>query len=518
MKTTRAAKPVLFALTAAIAALVLSCDFGFLGGLESGGPDEALTLTVEPFAGGERLLWSRSDGTLAYYEDHYTESGRTVQLQRYAADGTFRYGYLYQYDGNGHKTLAAYYDAASALRWYQAFMIQDGLIVASAEFDAAGAPQWGRRYEYGGGATAGKPLKSARFDAAGLLSGGAEYAYDLSGREELVTAYGESDAMGARALAPPAQLSAASAARVARNLAAPLKLNFIMPSVPVGYAFPDMPANFASLPVAGYGYTFYDEHGSSYVELRADWYPLKVSRTDDRIDRAVAVEAAWDASNRLIGKKSWYGSTLALELSLSYDASGYPASLSASGAAMLLPLRYDLSYAESGVRVPVRLNVSSGGALLQYFTYRYEGLDGIVLPSNPEELRSLDPFAFLDGFAEAVVSIDHYDGDDTLIETFSFSRDGSSLRVDVKDGAGALSGYYLASYDPDGRMASLGSYNAAGLELWSNAFGYADAVRLGELLGAQAAPELERLGRLAEHYLGDGITSYAQAFVMDLLF
>jgi len=521
-----------------IVALVSACTFGFLDDADLGDGEEGLHSVKTTIEGGYKIEWYNSAEVLQYYAEFYLTGELVNQMQSYSATGILRYSYLYQYDADGNKTLVAYYDSANALAWYQIFQYSGTLVSATAEYDGAGLIQWSRQYAHGTGTLAGRVLSSASFDEDGTLDGCAVYTYNSDAEPKAVsmTAYGlvpcgVSTAPAASAV--PAASSASgvpvvftavtASSRATRSGATPRARITLVPPSPPEYVLKSMPDQSAldALGVDSYTFWQYDTHGSSELTLTDEWYPTRVSRTDDRIEEAVSMELSWDASHRIERKKSYYGSTLALDVTMSYTDTGLPAVATTTGAAMLLPLEYALTY--DGYR-PTRLDVSSNGNLLQYFEYDYTNPP--TLPGSVEELRTIDPFAFLEELKGATFSIHHFDGDDKLVETFSFSAAGDGLKVDVLDSTGASNGYYLVTYDASGFKASLACFGADNVQQWSYSYGYEDAVADLEDAATAAGIDLDSMGRLAETYIADAVEDgtadyfieYAKGFVMDLLF
>lgn len=470
------------ALVIGLALALASCNFGFLDDADLSGAGEVLREEVTAITGGERHAFYNSADELQYYEDHYITAAKTMLL--------------------------AYYNASNELRWYRAFTYNGETFETIAEYDGADARQWSRRYQYGNGTDA--PLtaiaKAASFASDGTPTGCAVYdEFDSSDRASFMTSYGGvSCAVAGLSVAKAAP---GVAARSTTRAIAPLKV----PVAPV-YAVPPIPDSPAldTLGVSGYTYWNYDSYGTSELSMDEDWYPVRVARVDSRVAETVSMELSWSAGHRISRKMSYYGSTLALDVSMTYNDDGYPVQASTSGAAMLLPLDYELVY-ENGV--PARLNVSSNGSLLQWFKYEYTGA---ALPASLSAIRGIDPFALLDDLAESELTIEHYDGDDNRIETFEFLAAGDDFRVNVRDSDNALNGYYLASYDAGGKIASLSAYDGADSLQWNNSYSYTDLVEDAVLLSKAAG--VSDFGRLAETYLTDDVQEYAKGFVMDLLF
>jgi len=462
-----------------------SCNFGFLDDADLSGSGEVLREEITAIAGGERHAFYDTADELQYYEDHYITAAKTMLL--------------------------ANYSASNELRWYHVFTYNvDGHIETMAEYDEADVRQWSRRYEYGNGVPvpAATVVKAASFDGNGTPSGCVIYEFDPSNRVSFLTSYGGVSC--AIAGLSVAKATTNTAARFTPRTIAPLKM-----PVEILYEVPSIDTALSTLEKSGYTYWNYDTFGTSELSMDKDWYPVRVARDDDQLEKTVSMELAWNDSQQITRKKSYYGSTLALDVSITYNDDDYPLKVTTSGAALLLPLEYEFVY-ES--RIPARLNVSSNGSLLQWFKYEYTGA---VLPGSVSAIRGIDPFALLDDLVKSELKIFHYDGDDTLVETFEFLADDADFRVNVRAPDDSLNGYYLASYDAEGMIASLSAYDGSGLQ-WNNSYSYTDAVEDATLLAAAALAEAglteADFGRLAETYLTDDITEYAKGFVMDLLF
>ncbi|HAW85398.1 MAG: hypothetical protein A2087_06910 [Spirochaetes bacterium GWD1_61_31] len=478
-----------FALLVLVLTLLLpACDFGFLN-TPHDNSDASLRVEESAIDGGIRYQYFDGD-SLKYYEDHFITDSLTNQVQRFNAAGVLQYSYLYQYDGNDHKTLTAYYDAANQLVWYQASHYSAGLVSAVAEYDAANLLQWAARYAYGldiAQPEYNQVTMYARFDGTGNLVSGFTQTWEAAEQPLLKTEY-----------------QAAADRSRSRGL-----LSLTAPAAPAADTLPAMPApaDLVALGVVAYTYNLYDTNGATELCFNADWYPTSLRRVDSRIDNIpVKVELEWDGT-RIARKTSHYGAIMALDVAVEYDAGGFPNLFRTSGAALLLPLDYAIVYDAN--RVPTRLNVSSNDALLHYFVIGYGG-PGISLAVDA--VRGFDPFAFTAALDSAELDIAHYDGDDVLIETFSFAKSGNVVTVTVRDAAGNATGSYQASYGADGLAVELAAYDAADTQLWVCRYGYDDAMMVAEstLPGAD-------FGRLTENLKLTDITDFAKAFLMDLL-
>ncbi len=478
-----------------LAAMLASCTFSFLEVGDISIPEDQLVCTITDIVpDGKMYSYSTKAGVLQYYVEHYyTAGGKEKQQQKYSSAGVLQYSYLYEYDAAGNQSFAAYYDATNTLGWYRVSTYTGALVESIREFNGANALQWTKRYSYGTDTLAEKVLGLAAFDGSDTLTDYTQYEYTTFKNEikpSITRVYGKT----------AATVKASSRALV--SLTRPTTPTLTIPAMPDAAAY-------TALGALSYTYYYYDENGESEIVMDKDWYPQKITRTDGRVAKPVSMQLTWGTDHRISRKSSYYGTTLALDVALTYDSvSGYPTKAVTTGAMLLLPLEYEIIYDTS--QIPTRLNVSSDGKLLQWFEYKYTGPS---LPLTLTAIRSVDPFAMFDELVKAQLEILHYNGDNILLETFQFLADGNNIRLNVLDAAkaNAINGYYLGAYDVEGRVASLTSHSADGTQLWSNSYSYADAIKLLDA-------NIPEFGRLVDTYLTNDMANYAQAFVMDMLF
>lgn len=470
---------------------LVACNFDFLQNADLG-LEENGYVTEEAIPGGIRYKHFTGSDVLKYYEDHYLTDNRCVQIQRYSAQGQLQYTYAFAYDGDGRKSLMAYFDAASQLIWYQTFTYSDTELASITEYKAGEIRQWVRLYDYDN-TNPEEPLLTlhAVFNSDLSLAGGFIIGYD-AGSPRQKTVYGS--------MTPTRGLINASSRAL---------LDLDLPALPDPASLPGVPtqAMLEALGISSRTFWFYDEFGTSEIQLDKDWYPLQVSRTDTRIAKTASLQLEWEAG-RIKRKKSFYGTTLALDLTLAYTASGLPKTISSRGAALLLPLDYTFTYADTGL--PEKIEVSNSGNLLQYFELSYSGdvpdLAGV-------QQRGIDPFAWNDLLDQAGLTISHYDGDNRLIQSFSAAKVDDTLRIEVRNPDSSLNGYYSLAYDVNGRAASLTAFDASAVRQWSYEYSYAES----DLIALTGLDEAD-FGRLAETWLTDDLVEYAKAFIVDLLF
>lgn len=499
-------------LIAAIVLLVLfmACDFAFLDG-DRTIPTGGLHYHDENFAdgGGYRRTWHDDDEVVQYYEDFFITDGLLMQHQNLDPAEALRFAYAYSYDGQRRMAVEAYYDSTAALVWYDAFSwTAEGNLEVQREYDASGALQWARRYAYAAAEVDGRVSISAFFGPDLALRAAACNDYDPHDRLSKESYFGEDEtgqpAASARAF-PAFDPASARAGRAAPARSRAI-LALALPAVPEMPAL-DMPADAAAIALAPSGsrYWFYDSATealpASSVAFDAEWYPTALFRSDPAAYQDISVALGYDGLKRISRKRTEYGSVVALDVGIEYDGDTlFPVRVETSGSSLLMPLDYGIEY--DADRRPIRVSVSSNGALLHYFTYAYSG------PSvgSVEEARSIDPFRFMDELMAANLVISHYDGDEVLIETFTASAIPEGLRVDVHTPEGVLNGYYVLAKDTEGNLVSFSSYSADGTKAWSYSYDYTLAI-------AELAGQAERL----LEYLPEGAAEYANAFAFDLL-
>jgi len=400
------------------------------------------------------------DGVLSsYVVRHISDTAaRTVdQEQFYKADGTLKYSWKYDRNADGLVTTTAYYDAAGDLLSYFAYAYGSGAVVTTqASYDAAGQLLWLRRYETN---SAGGIETAASYNGSEELTGALQYFYiDEQEGWNMEVAYGTDTGN----LAGDVTVDDPVAGAVnTETLNAEARLSLTLPVVgPLpSPAIPD-PAS-SGLPVSGYRFSLDDDHGNTLVALDENYYPLSGTRTDDRLDCAVSVELEYDAENRIVGKETRYGSTLALGIAIAYQGDTlYPVRVETTGKSMVMPLDYGIEYGANNEIVSVA--VYSGNTRIRHFEYDYE--TPVVDPPEPADIRGMDPFSFLGDVLAAGATISEYDGDGALIETFSATSTIGGLTVEVRlptdagEPGGDVNGRFQILYDDEGNCSSITAY------------------------------------------------------------
>jgi len=105
-----------------------------------------------------------------------------------------------------------------------------------------------------------------------------------------------------------------------------------------------------SLDLVNYRLAWKDTDGSSLVKVEplpggSIFRPVSMERTDRRLGNStVRMTLSYDAeSGRISAKETYYGNMLALRIAMTYDTDGFPTSMDTTGAALLLPLKYDIT-------------------------------------------------------------------------------------------------------------------------------------------------------------------------------
>lgn len=105
-----------------------------------------------------------------------------------------------------------------------------------------------------------------------------------------------------------------------------------------------------SLDLVNYRLAWKDADGSSLVKVEplpggSIFRPVSMERTDRRLGNStVRMNLSYDAESvRISAKETYYGTTLALRIAMTYDNDGFPTSMDTTGAALLLPLKYDIT-------------------------------------------------------------------------------------------------------------------------------------------------------------------------------
>jgi hypothetical protein len=427
-------------------------------------------------------------------------------MQHYAADGILGYSHAYDYNANGDLTLDARYDGSSVLSCFNVTDYDSFNNVTSVRaYDGSSTLTSAYKYDFLTSAADALVSQWGTFNSASTVSSMTVNTYYADAPTKLFYETSYAAAASDTASTAIAAQRSAQAAR-SREVVAASKLSLTLPTVP---AVPTLSLSTDGLSVSGYTFYEYDDCGTSVLTLNSGYYPTNFLRKGDtRVSKDINVALTWDSAGRIAEKLTTYGATSALDVQITYEsaASYFPTKIVTTGASLLVPLTYDIAYADSTHHWPQRVSVSSNaGTLLQYFEYEYSGSDYTTLYNDA---KSLDPFKFFDDVIKSVVKIKHYDGDGNLVENFVFSADTANrgLRVDVTSPADVANGYYFLGYDTAGNVASLSGYAADGTQTFAYTYDCNSAINT---VTQQAARYIE--------YLPADATSIATNFLYDLL-
>jgi len=517
-----------------------SCNFNFTADKnETASP--ALRCVTETSDNVQLNKWYDGD-TLKYYDEKYILAGtekttRLIdQIQSYTDSGKLKNSYRYTYTSAGLPETVAYYDSTNALKWFYAYeYVTVGTVTrisAQYEYDGANVLQCARKFTWTDMGTATGELKNAVFfDETKALKGGLSYYYLSDSKKwNMEISWGtDTDSIGTGDAPSVCAADAVNQATVANHG----RLALTSPAIPAA-SVPSVPADLSAsgLAAALYRFQYEDTYGVSRVSLDKDWYPSSAYRTDSRLGAdALLVELAYDDAHRIVTKTTSLGATKALVVNIAYDADSFPVTIATSGAAMLLPLEYTVTY---GTNHQVsKISVTSDGSLLRYFTYAYTAPTTAVTAPTA---RSIDPFAFIDSLLSSAVTISEFDGDDKPVETFvsrkadtviGATTTGVIFDVHKGDASGALNGSFVVTISASGVPVALSAKKADGTELWNRDFSSQSAILDRAKTGLTGLPASltgfgNSYGRLLETYLpSDGKTpaaGIAENFVYDLLF
>jgi hypothetical protein len=465
------------AVAAALMALLASCNWDFLNGDGTDGEPAYHYETIKDDQG--RVVTMKcynADDVLQWYESYgYDDDDNRTKTQRYSADNVLQYTYLYDWQ-DGKITIEAYFDGDNTLRWYDHSTYDGEQLVELCEYDGDDALQWFEVYEY---SATGKQTLAERFDGSSppALVGASTFEYDAEDLLVLEKSYDENGDLCAKtthewnaegkearsvtyrapdssaSLAPPsARLGGAVTGRAA-GAEPPLPV----PEEPPPDA-PSVTLTEQDLEVAARSFWFYDAYGTTQVTTTPEYLPTAIARQDTRLEEDVSVALGYDEADRITSKTTSYGDTEALKIVLTYErASGYTVSrIQSSGAAMLVPLNFDLSYDDG---LPTEVVIGYDTSTLFTLTYTYEA-------DNP---------------LKHTITVKDGDGNLYGCYVFTLAEDYLSARIDVytDEARKHPNGYYKLAYDEGSRTVSFTSYNASGKPVQRYSYGYEDLEGLG---------------------------------------
>lgn len=289
-------------------------------------------------------------------------------------------------------------------------------------------------------------------------------------------------------------------------------------SDPVLVDLPVPPVGDATLELKTCRLAWKDADGSSLVTIEpvpadipggALYRPVSAERKDRRLGNStVTTNLGYDGDGRVAVKETYYGNTLALRIALAYDPAGYPTTIETTGAAMILPLRYGITWGSNHSldRLDFYAKKIVGGSttdvLVQYFVFDYSAGNLPNPPLTMSALRSFDVFDFGNGILNAITDtgmmIQNYNGDNQLQQTFSLSAIASGqpgypgykavvMTAPTDDKPSVSNGWYQIGY-AGGLATSIGAYDKDQKELWTQSFGYGTA-EVGAFIDTLGLPD-----------------------------
>ena len=527
-------KRILVALAACLI-LFSSCVFDFGGDDNDGGNDpsaepQAYDIDLVSLSVQVRRHYSAADvflGSEVWFIKSGTESGSRLveQIQYYDAEDslTSTTAFAYTDDTASAKfTTVSRYDAANTLQ-----------SVESYAYDGDGEIESVSTYQYDGDSgdcllTGTRMVSSPGFvSAAGSMrvvsvysvpdSGTAGTSLALSGaaaRYFLPASTGDDDwnlevSWAGTGFEPPSTGNVCAGASVLDSVQHPDRI--VLSSLPdLAGTVPDAPNQeelwTSGLAITGSRASYADGYGDSEIAFDSDWAPVSLVRSDERLEKAVSIQLVRDGSGRITAKKTYYGTTLALELDVTYDGDGYPLTVSATGAAMMLPLSFAVTYGSgSGYDHSITwITVSVSDIPMYRLSFAYNNELGAI-PLTLKDAASFDPFSFAESLLASSVEISCYEigeTSDDLYATFTFAPVTGGVRATVTDDKDAMTGFYEILYS-GGLAGSLAAYDADSKQVWYKEFGYGasffndlyDSIELPSVSSA----DIDRVTALGSH-------------------
>lgn len=499
-----------FALLFSLILVLSSCSLDFLNkAAKDNSTDTKSDYTVinsdktrmDCFDGNDALKW---------YELYTPSKDAPDRTQRYSAQGSLLWTYIYSYNSLGKPVVEAYYahsDSGDVLSWFTQYFYDAATesLTITVNFDAASAQQWA---EYRIFTASNKLSKVIQADLNNVIKSVEAYTYDAStdaliayktygANQRLLSATtyavvdSSSEPKPVRAefytgadSTSPAGRSLQAAFLGSKDVATGGASDLVFPTLLAAPTPPVFTPVDANTILDTYILWNYDSHGSFKTTLGADNYPTQIVRSDDRLAEPVTIAAVWDATyNRLISKTTSYGGTEVLKIGVSYSGNeryangGWPVSeLQFSGAGLLAPLRVGIDY--NSFNVPSRITAEdfASGSPLYYLEYEYEN-SGTKINVDPG--INLEPFSF----AGKIGTIKNYLGDGKYLGEYIFDYSQiSKLVISSWQAAGdyatsqneADNGRFEIGYDTAGQAASFTSYNKNDGIVWQYQYTFAD--------------------------------------------
>lgn len=421
----------------------------------------------------DNLLWSE------VYD--FNASGQCIFVRHLLPSGLVLWSKIYSWDGDNVE-IEAYYDSNDQLTWYNQFIYNsNNKLIQQVNYEGASDLQWFNSFSYTG---TGKELQTIRFNNSSSLEWAYQYTYDGSDRLLESSAYNTTTNRTAyikhewNSSDQPLKKTGYGTTQSADTFKTTCKdFSFpdyggvntsnrnipvlTIPAVPTTPAVPAVTLTDIELPSEWMSLWQYDSFGYSKVTLNSDNLPVYIKRDapDYLNDLPIEVELSY-SENKVASKTTTYNNQKVLKLEFLYDPDGYPISIETTGTSLLIPLRYNLSYDTN--HFPESISIFNESAMLQKFVYVYSVDTGTI--------ADLQDFAKL-----GEPTINHYDGDNTLIESFVFDyNDVDTITVTVNNALGDPNGSYQLTYDENDNVTSLSSYNSDKNQLWKYNYSYDD--------------------------------------------
>jgi len=436
---------------------------------------DSQTDTKYTYDSDDNLLWSD------VYD--FNASGQCILMKHLLPSGTVLWSYVYSWN-NDNVEIEAYYNNENELSWYNQFIYNSSnQVIEQANYDGTGTLQWFKSFTY---TTAGNELQTARFSSSSALEWAYDYTYDGSDRLTVSSAYDDSSD---RIAYISYEYEGGSPFRILKKTGYGTThrtdtfktecAGFSFPtyggvnttdrntsslSVPTAPTAPIIPVITLTDTVFGshqwMSLWVYDSFGYSTVSLNSDNLPVYMKREapDYLDDLPIEVELTY-SETKVISKTTTYNNQEVLKLEFTYNGN-YLISMNTTGVSLIIPLRYDFTYDAN--HFPESISIYNESTMLQKFVYEYSVDTGTI--------TDLKDFAKL-----GEPTIRHYDGDNSLIESFVFDyNDVDTISVTVTNAQNIPNGSFHLVYDANDNVTSLSSYDSADNQLWKYSYSYDD--------------------------------------------
>lgn len=146
--------------------------------------------TYEYNSKGQQIRRNRlnEDGTVeTYYYSEYDSSGKLSKDMAYKSDKSFYYGFSYEYDSKGQRIRENYLNEDGTIRSYEIIDYNErGNKIRVTDYDGDGRKKSYELTEYN---EYGKEIRTTKYDASGTFAGSTEYEYDENGEKTHYATY-----------------------------------------------------------------------------------------------------------------------------------------------------------------------------------------------------------------------------------------------------------------------------------------------------------------------------------------